>query len=102
MRDAAHTIPATGFSTATADWLEAAGETLRAKGDDRVAAKILGAAAALRDDLGIELNPHEGRRHDDVIDRLRHALAPDFDRAWQEGGEMTIPDAVTLALESLD
>jgi predicted ATPase/class 3 adenylate cyclase len=85
-----------------APWLLAAAETVAAKGDDRVAAKLLGAAATIRREAGAELDPFEAGLHSTVIRRLRDGLSENFERAWAEGAAIRSAEAVALALDFLD
>jgi predicted ATPase/class 3 adenylate cyclase len=101
IREAAEIITAHEFGI-TAYWLEAAGATLSAQGNVGAATKLLGAAAAAREEIGAELSPVEAGLHVTVVERLRRILDDDFENAWAEGAAMTKADAVTRALESLD
>jgi tetratricopeptide (TPR) repeat protein len=64
------------------------------------AATILGAAAALREEIGHRISPHDEREHKRVAAAARAALGDDaFDRAWREGGAMALEEAVRYALD---
>jgi hypothetical protein len=102
LREAAQIVTNREFPRELAAWLEAAGAIVAARGTERVAAKVLGAAAGIRDDLSAEFDPSEAGLHDAVIQRLREALSDDFEPAWAEGAAMTKAEAVALALEFLD
>lgn len=62
------------------------------------AARLLGAAQGLRDEVGAELPPVRQRPHAEVLERIREALGDDaFRQAWKAGLVMTADDAVSLA-----
>jgi predicted ATPase/DNA-binding SARP family transcriptional activator len=101
LREAAEVVMARQFPGDLASWLEVAGATLAANGSERVATKVLSAAAGIRDDLGVDPDPAEERFHDTVIQGLRHALSSEFEPAWAEGAALTKAEAIALALERL-
>ena len=102
LREAAEIVTTREFPRDLAGWLEAVGATVAANGSERVAVKLLGAAAGIREDLSAEFDPFEEGLHDAVIQRLREALPDDFEPAWAEGAAMKRAEAVALALEFLD
>ena len=62
------------------------------------AARLLGAAQGLRDEVGADLPPVRRAPIDDVRARLREGLGKEqFDQAWKGGLVMTADDAVALA-----
>ena len=64
------------------------------------AARLLGAAEALRESLGVGLAPAEQTTHDETVEAVRAALAEDrFATAWRHGRELPLDDAVAYALE---
>jgi predicted ATPase/DNA-binding SARP family transcriptional activator len=64
------------------------------------AARLLGAAEALRESLGVGLAPAEQTTHDATVDSVRGALAEDrFGGAWRQGRELPLEDAIAYALE---
>jgi predicted ATPase/DNA-binding SARP family transcriptional activator len=64
------------------------------------AAKLLGAAEALRESLGVGLAPAEQATHDETVAAVRDALDEDhFGVAWRQGRELALDDAVAHALE---
>ncbi len=73
-------------------WLEARAQ--RAKR----AAVLLGAAAAMRDELGITMFPIDRPLHDDAVARVTTKLGDGFEAAWSEGAAMALDAAVALAL----
>jgi hypothetical protein len=64
------------------------------------AAKLLGAAEALRESLGVGLAPAEQATHDETVAAVRDALdEAHFGAAWRQGRKLTLDDAVAHALE---
>jgi predicted ATPase/DNA-binding SARP family transcriptional activator len=64
------------------------------------AARLLGAAEALRESLGVGLAPAEQTTHDETVEAVRGALDEErFTRAWRQGREMPLDDAIAYALE---
>jgi non-specific serine/threonine protein kinase len=69
-------------------------------GEATTAARLWGAAARLREEVGCPLPPHDQARCDRHVAAGREALADDdaFERAWQEGLALPLTEAVELAL----
>jgi predicted ATPase len=64
------------------------------------AARLLGAAEALRESLGVGLAPAEQTTHDETVEAVRSALTEDrFGADWRHGREMPLDDAIAYALE---
>ena len=64
------------------------------------AAKLLGAAEALRESLGVELAPAEQATHNETVDAVRARLGEErFSDAWRQGREMSLEQATAYALE---
>jgi tetratricopeptide (TPR) repeat protein len=65
------------------------------------AARIWGAAERLRTESGSPLPPKDRPVYDRRVAAARAALGDDaaFDRAWQEGGALTLEQVIELALE---
>jgi predicted ATPase/DNA-binding SARP family transcriptional activator len=64
------------------------------------AARLLGAAEALRESLGVGLAPAEQTTHDETVEAVRGALTEDrFEAAWRQGRELPLDDAIAYALE---
>ena len=64
------------------------------------AAKLLGAAEALRESLGVELAPAEQATHNETVDAVRARLGEErFSDAWRQGKEMSLEQAIAYALE---
>jgi predicted ATPase/DNA-binding SARP family transcriptional activator len=64
------------------------------------AARLLGAAEAVRESLGVGLAPAEQTTHDETVEAVRGALDEErFTGAWRQGREMLLDDAIAYALE---
>jgi predicted ATPase/DNA-binding winged helix-turn-helix (wHTH) protein len=84
---------------AAAEALEGFAELAAAKHVHERAAKILGAAARLREETGVSLPLPEEREHKRVAAAARAALGDAaFDQAWREGGAMDLEQALRYAL----
>lgn len=68
------------------------------------AAILCGAAERLREELGVRLLPTDAAVFEHEMKSVKVALGDDeaFDRAWQEGREMTMEQAIELAHTSPD
>ena len=64
------------------------------------AARIWGVTERLRAEIGSPLQPKDRSRHDQHVAAVRAASSDSaaFDRAWQEGGVLTVEQAMELAL----
>ena len=63
-------------------------------------ARLLGAAEALRDSLGVELAPAERQTHDETVAAVREALGEKaFSAAWRQGRGLALDEAIAYALE---
>jgi len=79
--------------------LEGFAELAVARRAPKRAATILGAAARLREEIGLALSVHEERDHTRVAAAARAALGDAaFDQAWSKGSAMELEDAVRYAL----
>ncbi|MFN8496646.1 MAG: adenylate/guanylate cyclase domain-containing protein [Anaerolineae bacterium] len=98
-----HTIVAfeeMGQLPAVAHELECCAFIARAQGDPVRAARLLGAAEALRERVGVRMTGMERVEYDDDVAALRGQLpSAEFDAAWAAGRRMTLDDAVAYALE---
>lgn len=73
-----------------------------ASGDAMSAARLLGAAAAVRVSLTTPLRPSVQRAHDRAVESIRTELGPAaFTAAWEEGQALSIEQAVYEALEAV-
>jgi predicted ATPase/class 3 adenylate cyclase len=90
-----------GHRAAVAHQLESFAFVAQAREDRFKAARLYGAAEALRERIGIAMTPMEQSEYDVEIARLRAAMAEkDFADAWKDGRAMTLEQAVALALET--
>jgi predicted ATPase len=93
----------TGGKAETAACLEAWGSLAAAQGHSRRAARLLGAAAALREAIGALLPPVDLPAQERSLAAVRAALGDDaFAAAWAEGRAMPLDTAVEYALEAPD
>jgi non-specific serine/threonine protein kinase len=84
---------------AAAQALEGFAELAFATHAPKRAATILGAAARLREEIGLALSVREEREHKRLAAAARAALGDAaFDQAWREGSAMELEDAVRYAL----
>jgi tetratricopeptide (TPR) repeat protein len=75
------------------------GNLLHRQGRPLDAAKLLGAAEALREVLGAPLPPAEVDIYEERVRALKDDLEPDaFAAAWEEGGGLDLPAAIRFAL----
>jgi predicted ATPase len=85
-----------------ADSLRWLAEQVMAQGQPLRAARLLGAAEALREASGTPLPPYPFRSYERVLADLKSALGPaSFDVAWAEGRAMTADQAIAYALEGV-
>jgi hypothetical protein len=73
---------------------------LAAQGQALRAARLAGAAAALRDALDVPLRPNQREVYDQAMRTVRAALGEEsFSAAWAEGQALSLEQAIALALE---
>jgi hypothetical protein len=89
------------FPEVAAALLEVASRILTAGGLALPATQLLGAAAAIREEIGRELEPFERELHDEVLVRLQEELGDEFEAARLEGVAITRSDAMALVVEYL-
>ena len=66
-----------------------------------IAAKLLSRAAALRDELGYSLESWMTQQNEDALAAVRPQLDDAaFDAAWEAGAELSLDEAIALALDS--
>jgi predicted ATPase/DNA-binding SARP family transcriptional activator/Tfp pilus assembly protein PilF len=93
-RDAAGRL---GTDALTAEWLEGVGGTVAAARDPLVGARLLGAAASLRRSIQALIPPHERSGFESDVAAARTGLGRGFDRAWAEGEQLALDQAVAEA-----
>jgi predicted ATPase/DNA-binding XRE family transcriptional regulator len=81
--------------------LEGLARVAVAQGRMQRAARLCGAAAALREDRGWPLPPAKRVEHERTTAAAREALGEEaFEAAWAEGHAMPLEDAITVALNN--
>lgn len=81
------------------DCLEDLAATYHAQDRYQSATVILGAAAALRDEIGAHRAPFEAQSYEGRLVDLREKMGePEFNRAWNAGAQMKMTEAVEFAL----
>ena len=91
-----------GSMVNAAEILETLAEMAGALGDSTRAARLWGAADALREVTGSPWAPLERRLHEPYLDVLRSGVdEADWRVAWEEGRAMTLDQAVDYAMEGI-
>jgi non-specific serine/threonine protein kinase len=68
-------------------------------GEPDPAARLLGAAEALRESVGVDLAPTERETHETTAAAVREALGEKrFSAAWRLGRDLPLDEAITYAL----
>ena len=81
-------------------WIEGLAAVATAEGEAQRAARLFGAAAALRDTARIAVAPDARGRREQYLNAARAQLdAESFPTAWAEGQAMTLEQAIAYALE---
>jgi tetratricopeptide (TPR) repeat protein len=89
------------FRSAAVDCLEGLARVAAMQGRPERAARLLGASAALRDEMGAPLAPTSRADHDHATNAARAALGQDaFAAAWAVGHAMSLEEAITDALDN--
>jgi tetratricopeptide (TPR) repeat protein len=84
-------------------WSLEAFARLSAPVDPERAARLWGAAEALRESLGLPLPPSEREEYDRAVSAVQGALGPEtFTRGSAAGREMTLEEAISYAMETQD
>jgi predicted ATPase/class 3 adenylate cyclase len=87
-----------GHRAAVAHELECIAFILSKKGDTQRAAQLLGAAEALREVIDSSMTTLEQAEYDREVSALRSKMNEiDFEKAWNEGREMTMDEAIENA-----
>ena len=73
-----------------------------ALGESRQAAALWGAVERLREEIAAPIAPSERFHHDHAVSGARAAIgdADTFDRAWREGRDMTLEQAIAFGLSN--
>jgi tetratricopeptide (TPR) repeat protein len=89
-----------GHRAAIAHELECCAFIAKAQEDDMRAARLFGAAEALRQNINIPMTPLERAEYEpEVNDLLANTEEATFAKAWAEGRAMTMEQAIAFALE---
>jgi predicted ATPase/DNA-binding SARP family transcriptional activator len=68
-------------------------------GEGEAAARLLGAAEALRQSLGVDLAPAERATHEETAAAVRDAVGEErFSAAWRQGRALSLDEAIAYAL----
>lgn len=82
-------------------WLERLAALAGSQGQAERAARLWGAAAALREVLGAPLHPAERLELEETMGQVRAAIGDEAWRiAWEDGRAMSPEEAMAYALES--
>ena len=82
------------------DSLEGLAGVAAATAAPRRAARLWGAADALREEIGNARSVHESIAYEHQVKAVRAILTAEaFDQAWDEGRAMAVDDAVRYALD---
>jgi tetratricopeptide (TPR) repeat protein len=82
-----------------ADCLESVAGVDAEAGRAERAARLLAAAAGIREQHGVPITPSNRPRYEQDTATVRSALAAAFEAAWAEGTSLTAEEAVQFALE---
>jgi predicted ATPase/class 3 adenylate cyclase len=90
-----------GHRAAIAHQLESFASIALALEDGARAARLFGAAEALREKIGIAMTPFERIEYDRLIAGLRAGMdETTFSSSWSQGGALSMDQAIALALQS--
>jgi predicted ATPase/DNA-binding SARP family transcriptional activator len=100
LRDALRRLAELEFKDVIGYCFEGLAAVLVLTGRAEEAARLLGAAEALRESLGVELAPAEHATHKETVDAVRARLGEErFSDAWRQGRELSLDAAIAYALE---
>jgi hypothetical protein len=89
-----------GYKRGIAFTLRVLGHLAHHEGASARAARLMGAAIALREALGIIVVPNDRAEYDRIVESARARLGEaTFASAWAEGRAMSLEQAIALALE---
>ena len=101
--DALTKFQAQGDRWGVAAYLEPTARTAAARGQNELAARLFGAASALREAIGIAVKPVYKSSYDLILTTVQNALGePAFSAARAEGRALTAARAVALAIEAAE
>jgi len=92
-----------GDPMAVADNLSRIGRTLAAAGRATAAAQLAASSVALHEELGVSLPSYVAESNEETLATIRTQLdEAALAEAWEQGRALTVDEAVTVALDSLD
>jgi predicted ATPase/DNA-binding SARP family transcriptional activator len=99
LREALRRLAELEFKDVIGYCFEGLAAVLAFTGQPDPAARLLGAAEALRESVGVDLAPAERETHEATAAAIRASLGEErFGTAWREGRELTLDDAIAYAL----
>ena len=102
LREALRRLAELEFRDVIGYCFEGLAAVLALTGRGEEAAKLLGAAEALRESLGVGLAPAEQATHDQTVAAVLEALGEEpFAAAWRAGRELALEEAVAYALQDV-
>jgi predicted ATPase len=100
LREALRRLAELEFRDVIGYCFEGLAAVLALTGREEEASKLLGAAEALRESLGVGLAPAEQATHDQTVAAVQGALGEErFSAAWRQGRELALDEAIAYALE---
>ena len=79
--------------------LEGLAAVAAAQGNGSRAARLFGAAASLRDEIGVPVAPQDKGFYQANLEAAKNLLAPEaWQAAWEQGGQLTAEQALALSL----
>jgi predicted ATPase/DNA-binding SARP family transcriptional activator len=99
LRQALRRLAELGFRDVIGYCFEGLAAVLAFTGQADASARLLGAAEALRESLGVDLAPAERKTHEETADAVRGALGEEqFSAGWRLGRELALDEAIAYAL----
>jgi len=99
LREALRRLAELGFKDIIGYCFEGLAAVLAFTGEGESAARLLGAAEALRESLGVDLAPAERETHEQTAGAVREAVGEErFSAAWRQGRELSLDEAIAYAL----
>ena len=100
LREALRRLAELEFKDVIGYCFEGLAAVLALTGRPEEASKLLGAAEALRESLGVGLAPAEQATHDQTVAAVQGSLGEKrFSAAWRQGRELALDEAIAYALE---
>jgi predicted ATPase/DNA-binding SARP family transcriptional activator len=98
LRESMRGLAELGFQDVIGYCFEGLAAVYTFQGRVKAAARLLGAADALRERLGVDLAPAERETHEETVTAVRSQLGGSFVAEWEEGRSMSVDRAVAYAL----